>query len=117
MTDDSIAATARVERALLSTLMVLGRTAVWGRVATIVPPEAIQAEAHRVIYGAIREVAKTADPDLPLVIAQLDATGQLERAGGAAYVASLLDEQACADNLIEYAKTLKARAVLRRAKR
>jgi replicative DNA helicase len=108
--------TDEVERAFLASLLMLDRAATWGKVSTLVPPDALVREAHRVTYVAIREVARTCDPDLVSVIAQLDDDGQLERAGGAVYVASLLDGSYCCDNLVEYAKRIKARCALAKAK-
>jgi replicative DNA helicase len=108
--------TDQVERAFLASLMMLDRAATWGKASTLVAPDALVREAHRVIYDAIREVAKTHDPDLTSVIAQLDDDGLLERAGGMGYVSGILDCGPCCDNLIEYAKRIKARRALAKAK-
>lgn len=105
-----------VERALLGSLMLVGAVAL-PKVTKLLKPAAFVREAHRVVYESILEVAKETDPDLVLVIADLDASGQLERAGGAAFVTGLVDDLPCVDNVIYYARHVQERAVLRKAQR
>lgn len=106
-----------LERALLGSLMLVGNAAL-PKVTRTLRPEHFLRETHRVIYEAILGVAASgADPDLVLVDAELDATGQLARAGGLGYVASLVDNLPCCDNVIFYAKHVRDRAVLRKASR
>ena len=103
-----------VERALLGSLMLVGAVAL-PKVTKLLKPVAFVREKHRVIYEAILEVAKETDPDLVLVIADLDSSNQLGRAGGAAYVSGLLDDLPCVDNVVFYARHVQERAVLRKA--
>lgn len=116
MNTDAPDSTDVLERALLGSLMLVGAVTL-PKVTRTLKPDAFVREAHRVIYEAILEVAKETDPDLVLVIADLDSSGQLARAGGAAYVAGLVDNLPCVDNVVSYAKRVRERQILRRAER
>jgi replicative DNA helicase len=105
----------RLERGLLGSLMIVGAAAL-PKVAPILP--ILIREAHRTIYTAIANVAaEGADPDLILVIAALAREGQLEHAGGAGYVSSLLDQPPDVENVVHYARHLKELAILRKAEK
>lgn len=111
---DAPPSTDRVERALLGSLLLVG-TAALGKVTRSLPPDSFVREQHRVIYEAILGIARDGgDPDLVLVIAELDSTGQLERAGGMAYVTGLVDDLPCVDNVVSYAKVVAERALTRK---
>lgn len=104
--------TTRLERAILGSLMLIHRDTV-GRVLKILRPEDLVRESHRAIYESIASVWRIgADPDLVLVFADLDARGQLDRAGGAAYVAGCMDDLPCVENVVYYAKVARERAVM-----
>lgn len=113
--EDARKTTNEIERALLASLMLCGRETTWGKVSTLVRPTDIAAEAHRAIFEAIQAVAKESDPDLLLVRDHLQQTGRLERAGGAAYLASLVDLVPDVENVVAYAKKVRERAAARRA--
>jgi replicative DNA helicase len=103
-----------LERALLGSLMLAGPSAV-ARVTRMLPPAAFVREKHRYVYEAILGVARdvpSGDPDLVLVVAELDSRGKLDAVGGAAYVTGLVDGLPCVDNVVSYAKRVKERSVL-----
>ena len=115
--DDSSTAldsTDRLERSTLGSLMLVGAVAL-PKLTRSLKAADFTREAHRLIFDAIVAVSRETDPDLTLVIADLDSSGQLERAGGAAYVAGLLDDLPAVDNVIFYAKRIRERSILRKA--
>ena len=110
--EELLPATRKVERALLGAVLTTG----------LIPkapprPEDFSTEAHRVTWEAIRAVAARGDePSLTLVDYELSRAGNLERAGGQAFLASHLDSTDCSD-LGVYARIVKEAARMRQLKR
>lgn len=108
----TIDTTSRIERALLGAVLTVG----------LLPkqpprPEDFAREAHRVTWAAVLAVAARGDaPEILPVTWELDKSGQLERAGGAAYLAAHLDSTDCSD-LAQYARLVKQAAHLRKMNR
>jgi replicative DNA helicase len=106
------ATTQKIERALLGAVMTVG----------LIPKEPLRADdfvgdAHRTTWTAILAIAARGDgPEIIPVTWELDKTGQLERAGGAAYLASHLDSTDCYD-LAVYARMVREAALLRKMNR
>lgn len=109
--EDLFAVTERVERALLGGVLTVG----------LLPkspprPEDFVREAHRVAWTAILALAaRGEEPEILPVVWELDKTGQLERAGGSAYLASHLDSTDCS-NLAQYGQMVKEAARSRKVK-
>ena len=102
----------RVERSALGAILIDG--GVLANVRANLRRDHFGVEAHRLIYDAILDVEKSgAVPDLVLVAHQLDKNGTTELAGGAAYLAMLVDRVPCVDSAGEYAKRDKECSVLR----
>ena len=77
-------------------------------------PEDFYREAHRKIYQAIVTLYQANEPsDLLTVTHQLKKTEHLEAAGGAAYLATLVDSVPTAANAGHYAKIIREKSILR----
>ena len=73
------------------------------------------AQDHRLIWKAIAGLIDAGKPaDVITVAEALEASGDLERAGGLAYIVSLSSNTPSAANVRSYAKTVRDRAMLRR---
>ncbi len=72
-------------------------------------------ESHRRIFEAYVALVNRSEPIDPITVrTELDRAGQLDRAGGAAYVASLIDGLPRTTNISAYARIVQDRAILRR---
>ncbi|HWO69647.1 MAG TPA: DnaB-like helicase C-terminal domain-containing protein [Actinomycetota bacterium] len=100
-----------VERALI------GGVLLWPE-AEVPPLEAGEflSDRHGLIWAAIRQVATEAHPDLVSVYWQLSRSGDLEAAGGWAYLALCLEEASILPHVPHYARLVR-RAWRERAKR
>ncbi|RDV84593.1 replicative DNA helicase [Ammonifex thiophilus] len=100
------------EQALLGSIFLDPETL--SRVEELVRPEDFYEEAHRAIYEAMLELEEKSLPiDLITVTEHLRREGKLEKAGGAAYVASLVDVVPTAAHAEHYAKLVRDKALLR----
>ena len=71
-------------------------------------------ESHRRIFEAILSLSDRSDPiDLITLSSILKDQKQLDRVGGAAYLAGLVDNVPSAANIAHYAKIVKEKAILR----
>lgn len=110
--ESTLAVSDRIERALLGAVLTVG----------LIPkepprPEDFAAEAHRLTWQAVLSIASRGEaPDLLPVTWELQKTGLLERAGGAAYLAVHLDSTDCSD-LARYGRMVKEAAQMRKLKR
>jgi len=84
-------------------------------VAAMITPEDFGAPGNRIIFDTFAALhgRKTAI-DLVTVTAELTATKQMEKAGGWAYVAGLVDEIPSVENVMSYAAIVRDAAVKRR---
>jgi replicative DNA helicase len=93
--------------------MLLDRDAI-AAVVELLRPEDFYREAHRLVYSAIVDLFERGEPvDLITVTDRLRDLGRLEDAGGAAYVASLLNAVPTAANAEYYARIVVQKSVLR----
>jgi replicative DNA helicase len=100
------------EQSLLGGLML--DNAAWDKVADIVIASDFYRKDHRLIFGAIAELAESSNPcDLVTVSEFLDNRGELAAAGGLEYLALLGNETPGAANVRAYAKILRERSTLR----
>lgn len=113
MNDDALPAAPGAERSLLGAVLIDG--ALLSRVTGIVKAEDFAAEAHRAIFMAMVLLANRREPiDLITVQSELDRGGQLERAGGPAYLSGLVDLVPDVEHVADYARLVRD-AALRRA--
>ncbi|MBS0374801.1 MAG: AAA family ATPase [Proteobacteria bacterium] len=98
------------EQALLGGLLLDGRA--WSKVAEIVRPGDFSRPDHRLIFGAIAELASTGTPvDVVTVSDGLERDGKLKDAGGLAGIAKLARDTPTAENVVAYAGLVRERAV------
>lgn len=100
------------EQAVLGSMM-LDREAVF-TVMEFLRPEDFYRDAHRAIYQAILFLAEKGEPvDLLTVTDTLRGRGELDKAGGATYVASLANVVPTAANAAYYAQIVSEKSLLR----
>ncbi len=100
------------EQAVLGGLM-LDATA-WDNVADMVRAPDFYRPDHRLIFDAIGVLASNGKPcDVVTVSEQLSRTGELESAGGLAYLGTLARDTPTAANVRAYAELVRERALLR----
>lgn len=84
------------------------------RVQEILRPDTFHSTRHRKIYGAVVTLSESGAPlDLVTVRSELERTGELEAAGGVAYLATLLDAVPRSANVEHYARIVKEASVRR----
>ena len=78
-------------------------------------PDDFYRESHRKIFHSMIELFEKNEPiDLITLTNQLKSKGQLDGAGGSAYLASLVDSIPTAANITYYARIVKEKAILRK---
>jgi replicative DNA helicase len=93
--------------------MLLDRDAI-ARVVELLQPADLYRDAHRVIFEAIVELFERGQPiDLITVADRLRDAGRLDDAGGAGYIAALLNSVPTAANAEYYAKIVLQKSMLR----
>jgi replicative DNA helicase len=100
------------ERALIGATLL--KPDVMHDISVTVFPESFYAEKHRVIYDAIYQIFLKGDPiDIISVTNKLTTMNSLERVGGAAYIAELIETVPAAGNAQYYADLVQAKSTLR----
>lgn len=100
------------EQAVLGGLMLENQA--WDNVADRVSEVDFYRYDHRLIFRAITELAERNSPiDLVTVSERLDARGELNDAGGLAYLGLLARDTPSAANVVAYADIVRERSVLR----
>jgi replicative DNA helicase len=102
----------QAEQALLGGLM-LDNTA-WDKVAGLVSEADFYRPDHRLIFGAIHVLSDRRQPGDAVTISEyLESRGELENAGGLAYLGALVRDTPSAANVVDYARIVRDRALLR----
>ena len=84
------------------------------RAIEIIDQADLYRESHRKIFGAMLELSNRREPcDLITLTEELKRTGSLDAAGGAAYLATLVDYVPTAANITYYCNIVKEKAVAR----
>ncbi len=84
------------------------------KVIEILRPEDFYKEAHGIIYSAILNLFDRNEPqDIVTVHNELKRSGQLEKVGGALYLAELTETVPVASNIEYYARLVRDKAILR----
>ncbi|MEM0954574.1 MAG: replicative DNA helicase [Pseudomonadota bacterium] len=100
------------ERSVLGGLLLSGDS--WDSVAEMVAHGDFYRADHRLIYRHMTRLADTSQPIDPVTVADaLNATDELENAGGFAYLAELAESTPSASNIRAYAQVVRDRAALR----
>ncbi|MCM2313873.1 MAG: replicative DNA helicase [Thermoanaerobaculia bacterium] len=101
------------ERSVLGSILIDASS--FYRVVGILHSEDFYRDGHRVIFTAIQNLAEQSrEIDLLTVHEELSRTAQLELAGGAAYVSSLVNGIPDIANVERYARIVKDKSTLRR---
>lgn len=69
--------------------------------------------AHQAIYAAAKAVKSQAGVDVALLVTRLKEAGELDKIGGAAYIARLMDECPIAPSVEKYAESIRGNARMR----
>ena len=100
------------EQALLGGLMLNAEA--WDKIADVVVAEDFYRKDHRLIFSAIARLIENGHPcDVVTLSENLENRGELDKAGGLEYLATLANETAGAANARAYAKILRERSTLR----
>ena len=102
------------ERALLGSIL-LDNSAL-NAIASIVSPDDLFTESHRLIFRHLTALTDTAvRVDTVTLVEELTRSGELEKAGGAAYIAGLSDGVPIGDYSFigNYARIIKQKSILR----
>src|SRR5262245_11822832 len=100
------------EQSLLGGLMLDQRA--WDQIADVVSVEDLYRADHRLILSAIAAlVERNQPPDAVTVSEHLQRLGQLEAAGGQAYLARLVEDTPSAANIRAYGRIVRDHAMLR----
>lgn len=100
------------EQSVLGGLMLDNEA--WDRVAERVVPQDFYSKKHRNIFEVMATLAEAGNPiDLITVTEELEQLGQLEEAGGFAYLGEIAKNTPSAANINAYADIVRERAVVR----
>ncbi|SFG90068.1 replicative DNA helicase [Desulfotomaculum arcticum] len=100
------------EQSVLGALLLENKAI--SKVIRFLNPEDFYLESHRVIYNAILELEENSQAaDLVTVTDKLRRKGELEKVGGATYVATLTNISPTAANVEYYARIVEEKALLR----
>jgi len=102
----------QAEQSVLGGLMLDNQT--WDSVADKIVETDFYRKDHRLIFRAIAQLAEKQIPfDVITLSEALDAIGELENAGGLAYLGMLAKDTPSAANIVAYANIVRDRSVLR----
>ncbi|MEY4375904.1 MAG: hypothetical protein RJB26_454, partial [Pseudomonadota bacterium] len=100
------------EQAVLGALLLDAQA--WDAVADVVTSEDFYRRDHQLIFAGLAGVVETRGPCDAVTVAEfLERKGQLEEAGGLAYIATLARDTPSSANVRVYADIVRERAVLR----
>ena len=101
------------EQSVLGALML--NSEAWFEVADIVASPDFYRPQHRIVYEAMEALSRDNHPlDAVTVSEALQSRGLLEKAGGMAYLAELVDGTPGASNVAAYARIVRGRSTLRK---
>lgn len=102
----------QAEQAVLGALMLDNQT--WDSVADKVTADDFYRKDHRLIFRTIENLADKQIPfDVVTISEALEAIGELDNAGGLAYLGMLAKDTPSAANIVSYANIVRDRSVLR----
>jgi len=100
------------EQAVIGGLLLDNRA--WEQIADRITDNDFYREDHRIIFSAIRNLEEKSQPFDAVTLSEwMQAHGQLEDAGGLAYLGRLAKETPTAANIVAYADIVRERSVLR----
>ncbi|WP_347986912.1 replicative DNA helicase [Methylomonas sp. AM2-LC] len=102
----------QAEQSVLGGLMLDNQT--WDSVADKVVEEDFYRRDHKLIFRTISQLAEKQEPfDVITLSEKLEAVGELQNAGGLAYLGTLVKDTPSAANIVAYANIVRDRSVLR----
>ncbi|MFQ5643774.1 MAG: replicative DNA helicase [Thiogranum sp.] len=102
----------QAEQSLLGGLLLDNRA--WDQIADLVSEADFYRRDHRMIFAASRQLIEHGDPcDVITLSEWLESQGQLNDAGGLAYLGTLAKDTPSAANIAAYAKIVRENSVLR----
>ena len=100
------------EQAVIGGLLLDNRA--WEQIADRISEADFYRNDHRIIFSAIRSLEEKSEPFDAVTLSEwMQAHGQLEDAGGLAYLGRLAKETPTAANIVAYADIVRERSVLR----
>ena len=100
------------ERALLGALLL--KPDAIHDVLDLIHPDSFYAEKHRLIFGAMHELAERSEPiDLLTLSQRMQDQGLLERGGGRSYLAELVGSAPAPGNFSHYAELVSRKSLMR----
>jgi len=100
------------EKALLGAIIL--KPDVLHDVSVTVYPESFYVDKHRLVYEAIIQIFTKSDPiDVVTVVSKLRDAGNLDRVGGATFIADLIETVPAAGNALYYAEMVAGKSALR----
>ena len=100
------------EQAVLGGLLL--NPVAWDQVADVVRQEDFYRPDHQLVFGAIAGIAGEGKPaDVVTVSGYLERNGQLDKAGGLAYLSSIARDTPTAANVRAYAQIVRERSLMR----
>jgi replicative DNA helicase len=100
------------EQAVLGGLLI--NPVAWDQVADVVRQEDFYRPDHQLVFGAIAGIAGEGKPaDVVTVSGYLERNGQLDQAGGLAYLSSIARDTPTAANVRAYAQIVRERSLMR----
>ena len=100
------------ERALLGALLLKPETI--HDVSDLIRADSFYAEKHRIIFGAMRDLADRGEPIDQLTLSErLQDQGLLERSGGRSYLAELVSSAPAPGNYAHYAELVSRKFLMR----
>lgn len=103
----------QAEQALLGGLML--DNSAWDKIGDLVTESDFFRADHRLIFGSIKALAESSRPADPVTLSEfLLARGQLDDVGGTRYLGDLVTDTPSAANVVDYARIVRERALLRR---
>jgi len=110
--EESLPARPEVERSVLGSLLIDG--GLLPRVMEFLVPEDFSTEPNRLVYEACLKLADRRDAvDILTVQTELQRSGKLERAGGAATISALVDLVPDVENIESYARLVREASIRR----
>jgi replicative DNA helicase len=102
----------QAEQSLLGGLMLDNRA--WEKIADQVGEQDFYRKEHRLIFNAVWRLAEEDQPfDVVTLAESLERSGELDDAGGLAYLGSIAKDTPSAANILAYAKIVRENAVMR----
>lgn len=111
--EHSLPTSMEAERSILGAILL--DNSLYDEAAVSLTPDHFSLDAHRRIYGRMRDLQETARPvDMITLVEELDRRKEVEAIGGVAYLSALIDGVPDRPSIEHYVRIVKGKALLRR---